>query len=192
MFSLAVENIPFRCLYFCCCFLKRSQMLHYTCGRVVQRRKRNEVLQEWEWMTDEHRNTVGSNTDSFRKAVFFVIVVLGCFFWVFLVSFFFEISFLAAMVNISKCHKMEQHKETYAAPTEFTFIRGWIVQWQALGCLTRVLMGQQIFLEYLRLLRWAPIHLLWLFFFLFAFAFANSGWKDDFIKLLLYVAMFHG
>lgn len=30
------------------------------------------------------------------------------------------------------------------------------------------------------------------FFFLFAFAFANSGWKDDFIKLLLYVVMFHG
>lgn len=55
-------------------------------------------------------------------------------------------------------------------------------------------MGQQIFLEYLRLPRWAPIHLLLLFFFffLFAFAFANSGWKDDFIKLLLYVVMFHG
>lgn len=30
------------------------------------------------------------------------------------------------------------------------------------------------------------------FFFFFVFAFANSGWKDDFIKLLLYVAMFHG
>lgn len=97
MFSLAMENIPFRCLFFCC-FLKRSQMLHYTCGRVVQRRERNEVLQEWEWMTDEHRNTVGSNTDSFHKAVFF----WGLVFWFF---------FLAAMVNISKCHKIEQHKE---------------------------------------------------------------------------------
>lgn len=36
--------------------------------------------------------------------------------WVF--DFFFF--FLAALVNISKCHKIEQHKETYAAPTEFT------------------------------------------------------------------------
>lgn len=50
-------------------------------------------------MTDEHRNTVGSNTDSFHKAVFF-------FGFGFLVIFF-----LAAMVNISKCHKIEQHKE---------------------------------------------------------------------------------
>lgn len=141
--------------FFWCCFLKRFQMLHYTCGRVVQRRERNEVLQEWEWMTDEHRNTVGSNTDSFHKAVFltFYCCCLG-----FLI--YFIIFFLAATVNISKCHKIEQHKETYAAPTEFTFIRGWIVQWQVLGCLTQVLMGQQIFLEYLRLPRWAPIHLL--------------------------------
>lgn len=57
-------------------------------------------------------------------------------------------------------------------------------------------MDQQIFLEYLRLPRWAPKHLLLqLYFFLyyfFTFAFANSGWKDDFIKLLLYVVMFHG
>lgn len=165
MFSLAVENIPFWCLYFCC-FLKRSQMLHYTCGRVVQRGERNEVLQEWEWMTDEHRNNVGSNTDSFCKAVFFVVVSLG-WFWCVGFCFVLEISFLAAMVNISKCHKMGQHKEMYAAPTEFTFIRGWIVRWQALGCLTRVLMGQQIFLEYLRWLRWAPTHLLCHFFFLF-------------------------
>lgn len=131
-------------------------MLHYTCGRVVQRRERNEVLQEWEWMTDEHRNTVGSNTDSFHKAVFLIYFFLVWVFWFFLIFFF----FLAATVNISKCHKIEQHKEIYAAPTEFTFIRGWIVQWQVLGCLTWVLMGQQIFLEYLRLPRWAPIHLL--------------------------------
>lgn len=138
-------------------------MLHYTCGRVVQRRERNEVLQEWEWMTDEHRNTVGSNTDSFHKAVFFNIFFFGLGFLIFFIFF------LAATVNISKCHKIEQHKEIYAAPTEFTFIRGWIVQWQVLGCLTRVLMGQQIFLEYLRLPRWAPIHLLLQFFYFFSF-----------------------
>lgn len=117
MFSLAVENIPFRCLYFCCCFLKRSQMLHYTCGRVVQRRERNEVLQEWEWMTDEHRNTVGSNTDSFRKAVFFVIVVLGWFFWVFLVSFFLRFLFwqqwwiLANATKWNSTKKRMQHQQ---------------------------------------------------------------------------------
>lgn len=168
MFSLAMENIPFRCLLFCCCcFLKRSQMLHDTCGRVVQRRERNEVLQEWEWMTDEHRNTVGSNTDSFHKAVFLIYSCFVWVFWFFLISF----GFLAATVNISKCHKIEQHKETYAAPTEFTFSREWIVQWQVLGCLTRVLMGQQIFLEYLRLPRWALKHLLLQLYFLFLYYF---------------------
>lgn len=145
-------------------------MLHYTCGRVVQRRERNEVLREWEWMTDEHRNTVGSNTDSFHKAVFLSLFFgggrEGWVFW-FLIYFF----FLAAAVNISKCHKIEQHKETYAAPTEFAFIRGWIVQWQVLGRLIRVLMGQQIFLEYRRLPRWAPIDLLLQFFNFFFFSF---------------------
>lgn len=160
MFSLAVENIPFRCLlFFGVVFWKGSKCCTIHVEGLSQRRERNEVLQEWEWMTDEHRNTVGSNTDSFHKAVFltFYCCCLG-----FLIYFF-----LAATVNISKCHKIEQHKETYAAPTEFTFLREWIVQWQVLGCLTQVLMGQQIFLAYLRLPRWAPIRLLLRFFFSF-------------------------
>lgn len=114
MFSLAMENIPFRCLLFCCCcFLKRSQMLHDTCGRVVQRRERNEVLQEWEWMTDEHRNTVGSNTDSFHKAVF---LIYSCFVWVFWFFWFFffwqQRWILANATKLNSTKKHMQHQQS--------------------------------------------------------------------------------